>query len=196
MTKDISTLIGSRICHDLISPIGAIGNGVELLGMTSGDTSAEMALISESVENANARIRFFRIAFGAAKPDQMVSRAEILSVLEATSKGGRHIFHWDMSGDTPRTNVRIAFLLLLCMETALPTGGDVTVSADGDTWVVTTENPRIKVEQNLWDGMTGKAAAPDYSAAQVQFAMLPAIVKEAGRTLSVQFYEGRIVARF
>ena len=57
MTLDLAALVGSRICHDLISPIGAIGNGVELLSLTDGDTGAEMDLINESVQNANARIR-------------------------------------------------------------------------------------------------------------------------------------------
>ena len=64
---DLAALISSRICHDLISPIGAINNGLELLGMSgqSLDTP-EMSLINESVQNASARIRFFRIAYGAA----------------------------------------------------------------------------------------------------------------------------------
>ena len=63
---NIAALIGSRICHDLISPIGAINNGLELLEMTGTSSGPEMELISESVGNASARIRFFRIAYGAA----------------------------------------------------------------------------------------------------------------------------------
>ena len=50
-------LIGSRICHDLISPIGAIANGVELLGMSgAGETGPELDLINQSVDNASALI--------------------------------------------------------------------------------------------------------------------------------------------
>ena len=60
----LAQLVGSRICHDLISPVGAIGNGLELLAMAGGRTmpggSAELELISDSVVQANARIRFFR----------------------------------------------------------------------------------------------------------------------------------------
>ena len=58
----LATLIGSRICHDLISPIGAINNGLELLELTGGAQGPEMDLISNSVEHAEARIKFFRIA--------------------------------------------------------------------------------------------------------------------------------------
>ncbi|MGB2202346.1 MAG: hypothetical protein ACPH5G_13525, partial [Pseudooceanicola atlanticus] len=53
-TRTIATLIGSRICHDLISPIGAIQNGIELLTM-EGKTGPEVALIEDSVRNASAR---------------------------------------------------------------------------------------------------------------------------------------------
>ena len=53
-SRHIAALLGSRICHDLISPIGAISNGVELMQMSGADSSPELALISESVESANA----------------------------------------------------------------------------------------------------------------------------------------------
>jgi histidine phosphotransferase ChpT len=86
---DLSALIGSRICHDLISPIGAIGNGVELMLMDGGAKSPELALISESVANANARIRFFRIAFGAAGGDTRIARTEVHTVLTEITKGSR-----------------------------------------------------------------------------------------------------------
>ena len=71
--KDLNALLGSRICHDLISPLSAIGNGIELLTLSGVDAPSEIALISESVDNANTRIRFFRVAFGAAREDQQIS---------------------------------------------------------------------------------------------------------------------------
>lgn len=196
MTKDLSALVGSRICHDLISPIGAISNGVELLAMTEGDATAEMALISESVENAAARIRFFRIAFGGARADQLISRTEVLSVLSAVAQGGRHTYYWQVDEDNQRRNVRIAFLLLLCLETALPAGGDLTIRKDADVWVVSAESSRLKFDETLWDGLKNNANGFDYSAAQVQFAMLPAIISEAGRNLTVERSDTQIIARF
>ena len=76
MATEIAALIASRICHDLISPIGAIGNGMELMALSSGQeqSSPELDLISQSVENANARIRFFRIAYGSASSTHLVGR--------------------------------------------------------------------------------------------------------------------------
>jgi len=60
---NLAALIGSRICHDLISPVGAVGNGLELMQMAGGKLLPEMALIEESVEAARLRILFFRIAY-------------------------------------------------------------------------------------------------------------------------------------
>ena len=62
---DLAALVGSRICHDLISPIGAIGNGLELFLMDTAG-GPELALITESISHAKARIRFFRVAYDEA----------------------------------------------------------------------------------------------------------------------------------
>ena len=93
MTEDkhLTDLIGSRIFHDLVSPLGAIGNGVELLSMsTSGAAAApELALIGQSVDSANARIRFFRVAFGAAGEGSHLNNSEIRSNLATVYRNGR-----------------------------------------------------------------------------------------------------------
>ena len=117
----LAALVGSRICHDLISPVGAINNGLELLGMSGAVEGPELELISDSVLHANARIRFFRVAFGAAG-DQQMGRAEILSILEDVSKAGRMSYSWAPLEGSSRSDVRMVFLALLCLETALPYG--------------------------------------------------------------------------
>ena len=67
---ELSQLLGSRLCHDLVSPLGAIGNGVELLEMSPDfpgiAACPELQLIAESVSSARARIQIFRVAFGQA----------------------------------------------------------------------------------------------------------------------------------
>lgn len=196
MRDDLATLVGSRICHDLISPIGAIGNGVELLELTSGTNSPEIALISESVQNANARIRFFRIAFGAARENHFVSRKDVLNILEATARGGRLTYYWQAEGEHQRIDVRIAFLLLLCFESAMPVGGDVSVQQVGAQWVLTARSARLNVDKALWSGLYDPISTTLATAAQVQFALLPEVMAETSRKLDVSFGEGNIVARF
>jgi len=196
MQNDLAALVGSRICHDLISPIGAIGNGVELLSLTDGDTSAEMALISESVENASARIRYFRIAYGAASEAQMVGRSEVLSILAAIARGGRFTYYWQIDGDQSRRDVRLAFIVMQCMESAMPLGGDIDIQRDGDHWTLTARAERITTDPALWDGLIDATAAPDHTSAQVQFALMPSVLADAGRRLSIEHTEGQITARF
>ena len=72
----LSNLIGSRICHDLISPIGAINNGLELIEIKGDQVGSEMRLIEQSCAAASARIQFFRIAYGAALDSQTISNRE------------------------------------------------------------------------------------------------------------------------
>ena len=196
MQPDLAALVGSRICHDLISPIGAIGNGVELLSLTDGDTGAEMDLIAQSVQNASARIRYFRIAFGAASENQMVGRSEVLSILAANAHGGRFNYIWQIEGDQPRRLVRCALLMLQALEAALPMGGDIRISRDGSEWIMRAEGPRLNVDQTLWDNMLNPHPAFEYTAAQVQFALLPNVLAEAGRRLKFNVNDTNLIARF
>ncbi|MDX8353565.1 histidine phosphotransferase family protein [Cognatiyoonia sp. IB215182] len=196
MSPDLAALVGSRICHDLISPIGAIGNGVELLSLTDGDTGPEMQLINESVQNANARIRYFRIAYGATSDDQMISRAEIVSILAATARGGRFTYFWNVEGEQSRRLVRCALLLMQCFEAALPMGGDIHVVQEGDQWRLSAEGPRLSVDGALWDTMSRPVVGYEYTAAQVQFALIPGVMAEAGRRLRLTMDTDKLVAVF
>lgn len=196
MNNDLAALVGSRICHDLISPIGAIGNGVELLTMTNGQPGEEMALISESVDSANARIRFFRIAFGAASPDQLIGEGEIKTILAAVTKGGRLRYHWHPAGDHPRQMVRCAFLMMLCCETALPLGGDIHIRQLGTMWDFTAQSERIKLDSALWDSLTDCDDTTQHGAAHVQFALLPVALDDCDRAAHFEFTETQIKGRF
>ena len=196
MRDDLATLVGSRICHDLISPIGAIGNGVELMGMagTTGLTE-EMALISGSVEDASARIRFFRIAFGSAKSQGLVARREIRSILRAVGNSSRSSVDWQIAEDSSRERVQIAFLALQCLESAMPLGGEVTVSEDGSLWTLHATGPRLTPDPDLWAGLLNPALLPQISPAKVQLALLPEVLREAGLKIETDLSDARLGIR-
>lgn len=194
-SADLIALVGSRICHDLISPLGAIGNGLELLMMSGGIPGPELSLIAQSVTNANARVRFFRIAFGAVAPGQTVPRAEVLSVLEDITRGGRLKIDWDLAGDITRTEVKLAFLAIQCLETALPYGGRIRVTADAGGSLVEAQAARLKVDPPLWTALDRGQAGP-VTAAQVQFALLPAELVQQGRRLTLEMGETAIRMRY
>lgn len=193
---DLVALVGSRICHDLISPLSAIGNGVELLMMSGAVPGPEMALISESVTNANARIRFFRVAYGAAAPGQGIASTEIRSILDDMTRGGRFSVDWQVAGDVARIEAKLAFLALQCLETALPYGGRVKVAADGDVWRVGAEATKMKLDAPLWSRLTEPVADAEIAAAHVQFVLFPAELARQGRSLTLQMGEGQIAMRY
>lgn len=196
MTSDIAALVGSRICHDLISPIGAIGNGVELLTLTDGDNSAEVDLISQSVDNASARIRYFRVAYGAAAADHVLGRTEVLNILSAVARGGRLTYFWQVEEDQPRQEVRVAFLIMQCFETAMPIGGDIQVARNDGRWTLTAFSERLVVDPDLWEGLKTGEPRVNFKAAQVQFALLPEKLAAIDRELAVSISEDRITVQF
>ncbi len=194
--RDLTALIGSRICHDLISPLGAIGNGVELLAMSGTVAGPEMSLIAESVDNANARIRFFRIAFGACSAGQMTPRREITKIITDLTRGGRTSINWDADGDLPRQEVKLAFLLLQCFETAMPWGGDVTVSREDNAWTITGEAKRMKLDPALWEVLSNPNASHEVAASEVHFALAPLEADGLKRSLAVEAEELKATISF
>lgn len=194
--KDIAALIGSRICHDLISPIGAIGNGVELLGMAGAVDGPEMELINESVMNANARIRYFRIAFGAARGGQMIGRNEITSVLQDVGKGSRVQVEWLSDEKLPRAQVKLAFLLIQCVESALPYGGTISVKQHQDSWALTCDSETLRIDASIWEYLVSSNANKDISPAEVHFALVPDAAKSAERSLRTELQSNAITLTF
>ncbi len=191
----LAALVASRICHDLVSPLGAIANGLELMALT-GEASPESELIAESVAAANARLRFFRVAYGLSSPGQMTSRGEITATLQAISRGGRLSYEWEPPGDAPREEVRPVLLLLQCLEAAMPMGGRIRVTREGATWVVTGHGSGLRVDEGLWLALQASNGAPPDAPGLVQFALLPDLLRELGRPLDVAIEPQRITARF
>ncbi|WP_290687901.1 MULTISPECIES: histidine phosphotransferase family protein [unclassified Haematobacter] len=192
-TPDIGALIGSRICHDLISPLGAIGNGLELLRMTGDPAGEEMSLIGDSVAHANARIRFFRIAYGMAGAEQSVAPGELREIVEGLWGQGRIQVDW-LAASTSRQEVKLALLLLQCLETALPRGGRIEVRQEGE-WLLLAEGDRMRIEESHWACLQKPGQTAELGAAQVQFLLAPLEAARQQRRISVDIGD-RLEIRF
>lgn len=192
---NLAALVGSRICHDLISPVGAVANGLELLELAGAARGEELDLIAGSVSDADARIRFMRIAFGAPG-DQPVSRSEVISILAATGRSGRVQVDWAVAGDASRAEVQLAFLALQCLETALPRGGQIRVEMQGTRWNLTGRGPKLAMEPGLWGRLTDDRPLPGLTPAQVQFALLPQAAARLGRRIRVTPVDAGIAIEF
>lgn len=193
---DLSALIGSRVCHDLISPIGAIGNGLELLQMGQTQTP-EMQLIAQSVQNATARVKFFRIAFGKAAPDQRENSSEAAAILRALSDGGRVTYELVTDSDPVRIGLRSAFLGALCLETALPLGGAIRMIYQHGIWQITCTGRRITLTDTLFAQLTGSGPSDsEFKPSEVQFLLFPASLSAQGRAAQVSRTETALSLRF
>ena len=178
-TNAIAALIGSRICHDLISPIGAVSNGIELLELSDIAGSPELSLVADSVAHANARIRFFRLAFGVACKDQETGAEEVNAILRDLHVDDRTQIEPFPAGHYPRTEVRAVMLALLCAEQAVPYGGLITMTLSDDGWVVRATAQRMNADATLWDMLNGTPGSALPAPAHVQFVILPSAAWDA-----------------
>lgn len=192
---DLAALLGSRICHDLISPIGAISNGVELMMMDGAVRGPEMALVSESVAAANARIKYFRIGFGTASPDQRIGKSEVTGIL-ADAMRGRLSVDWQSPADLSRREVKLAFLLIQCVESAMPYGGRINVDLADGRWMIRSQSPKLRVDPDLWEVLSNPAARPDAGPAQVHFLLAAQELVHQGHRLTVDIRDAEVRLSF
>lgn len=190
--SELAALVGSRLCHDLISPLGAIGNGVELLEMSGSfpgvEKSPELALIAEAVGAARDRIQAFRMAFGQAKNDQRVGQPELARLIDGLSSQGRLKLRLDAEGDFARPEVRMLLLSVMCIEAAMPWGGQVMILRVGRGWRLIGEAQRMKPDEGLWSWLIANGTHPRRNPApsEVQFALLAEAATQNGRRLACE----------
>ncbi|TVP72518.1 MAG: histidine phosphotransferase [Rhodobacteraceae bacterium] len=182
---DLSASIASRICHDLVSPMGAISNGLELLQLSQQQGGPEFDLITQSVESATSRLRFYRIAMGRVSADQKMGRAEILSILTAMEKHQKQKCQWNSALDLSRRQVKLVFLMLMCLETALPWGGRIEISDTASGLELRTISDRFKINDELWARFEQPVNFAELSSAQIHFGLASAEVRKQQATYTM-----------
>jgi histidine phosphotransferase ChpT len=155
---DLASLLCSRLCHDLMSPVGALNNGIELL---ADETDPEMRdkcleLLADSARASANKLKFFRLAFGAAGGfGEDVDTHEAKVALEGVFGAERRIeLGWVVSTDKlPKGAVKLLLNLALLAGDALVRGGRLDVGAesrDGEIeLVIRAEGPRILLDPAL-----------------------------------------------
>jgi histidine phosphotransferase ChpT len=193
---DLSALVSARLCHDLISPMGAIGNGLELLQLAGGSAAQpELALVNESLANALAKLRFFRIAFGPADAQARQTAEEAAQLTDAMFSG-RFTVHWQADGgDMARPLARIVYLAVLCLEKSLPMGGNLRVAIAPDAVALAVDGRRTAPPAELWEHVVRGTPVPGLKADGVQFALLRQALEATGHEIAVAFDETSATVR-
>lgn len=185
----LAALVGSRLCHDLVSPLGAIGNGIELLELSDEFSdltkTPEMRLIAESVNAARNRIQAFRIAFGPAGNSQHITRADLEKLIEGMAEQRQFQVELIAYGTFPRIEIRMVILAMMCIEHAVLRNGRVTVLHGPAGWKLMAQGEQMRPDNALWSWLDCSGTIPERTPApsEVQFALLPEAAAEAGRTI-------------
>jgi histidine phosphotransferase ChpT len=126
----ILELLAARLCHELISPIGAIANGVELLGEDDPDFVRDAtALIEQSARKAGQRLQFYRFAYGSSATGQTVG-ANPHELVGGLFDGGKLSCAWQAEAlALPAEWQKLACNMIVLAAEALPRGGTITVAA-------------------------------------------------------------------
>src|SRR5580658_8409312 len=133
---DLAAMLCSRVCHDVISPVGAIVNGLEVLEDDDDPSMREVAieLIKKSAHSASARLQFCRLAFGAAgSAGASIDTGDAESVARGLIASERTTLVWNAARQLLAKN-KVKLLLNLCLVTSaiIPRGGVMTVDLSGE----------------------------------------------------------------
>jgi len=181
--RKFAALITSRICHDLISPIGAINNGLELMALAGAREGPELSLVSQSAAAADARVRLFRLAFGQTTGEEPVSAADMRSILSGVYHGPQQA-QWHIEEPLPRKVAQACLLAMMCAADSIPAQGLLLAEGNGAAVRITAQGTHPQHTQALWELLDVRPAPPELSPSKVQFALLPALLTEIGRCAS------------
>ncbi len=197
---EFAALISSRICHDVISPVGAIANGLEVLAEETDDEMREHAfdLIKQSSAQASAKLQFARLAFGAAgSVDAQIDLRDAESVSRGILDPDKHQIDWSGPVATVAKNkVKLLLNMVTIGLAALPRGGKLTVAITGDgdamAFDVRSEGEKVMLSGNVADLLNGDHGA-DLDAHSIQPYYTGQLAIASSMSLTSDMNEDRVV---
>ncbi|NJC06142.1 histidine phosphotransferase ChpT [Sphingomonas kaistensis] len=190
---ELASLLCSRLCHDLLSPVGALNNGLELMADEQDPEMRErcLELLAESAKASASKLKFFRLAFGAAGGfGEEIDTREARTALEGLFGAEKKIeLGWMVAADKlPKEAVKVLLNLALVAGDALVRGGQLDIgaekSASGTEIVIRAEGPRLLLDPNLRATLErGAAGTVEPRAAGAWLAH--ALISEAGGKLQI-----------
>ena len=173
---DLAALLCSRVCHDLISPVGAIVNGLEVLEEAKDEETKTFALdlIRKSANTGSAKLQFCRIAFGAAgSAGVQIDLGDAQTVARGFLEDEKTKLAWNLPRVlSPKNRVKLLLNMLLIAGQTIPRGGQLTVdpigSGDSMGFKVSAAGTNAKVPPAVAALLTGDAGAEPLDAHRIQ----------------------------
>lgn len=186
---DFASLLCSRLCHDLLSPVGALNNGIELL---VDEQDPEMRarcldLLAESARASANKLKFFRLAFGAAGGfGDLVDVREAKSAIEGLLGGERVQLGWMVAEPAlSKTAIKVLLNLALIAGDALVRGGRLDIGAEAGEIVVRAEGPRLVLDAELTTALLGQIDADTLTPRAAAAWLVHRLVTEQGGEVMV-----------
>lgn len=188
---ELSALLASRVCHDIISPVGALANGLEVLDEDQGAEMEEFAmeLIRKSAKSATAKLKFSRLAFGASgSAGASIDTGEAEEVVSLYMAGEKPDMTWTgIRSLVPKNRVKLLLNLVLISLGAIPRGGNVGIEIIGEgddaTFEIRCVGPKSRVPGDFVDMLNG-VVEEEISAHGVQPYYTIMLAEECGLVLS------------
>jgi histidine phosphotransferase ChpT len=197
---ELAALVSSRICHDVINPVAAISNGLEMLAEEPDQAMREAAmdLIRKSAAQASAKLQFARLAFGAAgSGGAEIDLRDAETVARAFVSGtGKHHVEWHGPAATlPKNKAKLLLNLVALGVVALPRGGTITVAIDGTPpyvgFAVKARGEAARLSDQVRDLLTGaNGVAVDSHSIQPYYAKL--VAAASGMAVAAEAREGEV----
>src|SRR3954471_5085143 len=178
---ELAALLCSRVCHDLISPVGAIVNGLEVLDDNPKPDDREFALdlIRKSAKTASARLQFCRLAFGAAgSAGAQIDLGDAHNMARGHFEDDRTKIAWNPPrAFLPKNRVKLLLNMMVIAQQTIPRGGVLTVDQIGEGeaigFRVTATGLNARMPQNIAEMLSnGPAGAVDAHAVQPYYTRL------------------------
>ena len=191
-----ASLLASRLCHDLVNPVGALNTGLEVLAEEQDAEMREhaMNLIRESTEKTVALLTFARMAFGASGVwEGEIETGEAKTLADGLYDHAKADLVWSVApGPLSKATVRILLNLVLVAERCVPRAGStVTAEAAPGRVTVTAAGPRAKLPEALTMALGGDDADLEAKAAPGYLAAL--LAEASGGTISARQEDDRVV---
>ncbi|MEH6546083.1 MAG: histidine phosphotransferase family protein [Sneathiella sp.] len=192
----LAALMSSKLCHDVIGPVGAVSNGIELLQDEGNEDMREQALelVSQSASEASARLQFYRLAFGlAGGMGQEISLREARNLCREFMSYGKVAFTWpDEAGgaeNMPKDVIKILCNLVVLAGGALPRGGELSIegSVSGGDWsfTYTARGTRAGLREEVTAAVLNGYDAEALTAQNVGTYYVMALVENTGAKLEI-----------
>lgn len=186
---DLAALLCSRVCHDVISPVGAITNGLELLEVEDDEAMRVMAmdLVRKSAKQASAKLKFCRIAFGAAgSAGAIIDMGEAGDVAKAFVGEEKIKLDWQVPRENrPKQQVKLLLNMMLIAMGSIPRGGVVKAEAIEGGFTIRATGEGAKIFEKTDQVLKGAAPLEEIDARLIQPYYTKRLAEAAGMPLSL-----------